>query len=416
MIQHHVTPVQGTGTAFWWESPPRIVVGITHAQTCLVLGGRLRALQSAGFQVTLLSSPGPLLDRLEREEHVEVLRLPMARKIAPLADLRALWSLWRHLRRIRPDAVEFSTPKAGLLGMLASVLAGVPRRVYFMRGLKLESATGLKRAILWLAERTAAACAHVVLCNSPSLRQRVHALRIASAAKLQILGEGSTHGVDIEQFRPGSSNVRRRFGISEGSQVIGYVGRLTRDKGIPELIAAFDRILQTMPQTYLLLVGWFDEAEDALDHELRQRIAHHPHVVCTGFVADPAPCYRAMDLLVLPSLREGFPNVVLEASATGIPVITTLSTGARDSVVHNETGLLVSPGDCEAIVEATLSLLQNPEKRRRLGEKARARVAEFFPSHRLKQLTAAFYANLLHREDLPALCKPSSMDWDAPLR
>lgn len=416
MKQHRVTPVREIGASFCGPMP-HIVVGITNAQTCLVFGGRLRALRNTGFQVTVLSSPGPMLDCLAHEEHVEVLRIPMERRIAPLADLRALCALWRHLRRIRPDAVEFSTPKAGLLGMLASVLAGVPRRVYFMRGLKLESATGLKRIILWLAEHTAAACAHVVLCNSPSLRKQAHALRIASMAKLHILGAGSSHGVDIEQFHPGPSNVRRRFGISvDGSQVVGYVGRLTRDKGIPELIAAFEQILLTMPQTFLLLVGWFDDAEDALDRELRQRIAHHPRVICTGYVADPAPCYRAMDLLVLPSRREGFPNVVLEASATGIPVVTTLSTGACDSVVDGETGLLVPPGNCEAIVAATSSLLRDPDKRRRMGEKARARVVELFRSHRLDHLTAAFYANLLRTNDLLTPRRLSSMDWDAPLR
>lgn len=416
MDQHCVTPVQGTGPSFWWEYTPHIVVGITNAQTCLVLGGHLRALRNAGFHVTVLSSPGRLLDRLEREEQVEVLRIPIERRIALLADLRAFWALWRTLCRIRPDAVEFSTPKAGLLGMLAAVLAGVPRRVYFMRGLKLESATGLKRGILWLAERTATACAHVVLCNSPSLRRQAMALRIGSGTKLQVLGAGSSHGVDIEQFHPGASGVRCRFGISAGSRVVGYVGRLTRDKGIPELFAAFEEIQLTLPQTHLLLVGWFDESEDALDRELRRRIAAHPHVVCSGYVADPAPYYRAMDLLVLPSFREGFPNVVLEASATGIPVITTHSTGARDSVVDGESGLLIPPGDSESIVVATLSLLRNPQMRRQMGEKARSRAIEHFLNHRLDGLTAAFYRNLLRSDGAHPSRKAASMDWDVPRR
>ncbi len=135
---------------------------------------------------------------------------------------------------------------------------------------------------------------------------------------------------------------------------MGFVGRLTRDKGLPELVQAFDLILRAEPSARLLLVGWFDAAEDALDKELRARILNHPRMDCTGFVSDTAPYYRAMDVLVLPTWREGFPNVVLEAAATGIPVVTTECTGARDSVVPEVTGLLIPPGYPDAICEAVL--------------------------------------------------------------
>ena len=161
--------------------------------------------------------------------------------------------------------------------------------------------------------------------------------------------------------------------------MVGFVGRLTRDKGLPELIEAFDLILRAEPSARLLLVGWFDAAEDALDADLRARIrkpsaASH----CTGFVADTAPYYRAMDVLVLPTWREGFPNAVLEAAATGIPVVTTECTGARDSVVPEVTGLLIPPGYPEAICEAVLKLLRDPERRQRMGQAARAWVLEHY--------------------------------------
>jgi glycosyltransferase involved in cell wall biosynthesis len=219
----------------------------------------------------------------------------------------------------------------------------VPVRVYVLRGLKLETSTGLRRQILLGAERLAAACAHVVLCNSESLRVEALALGVAPAEKLQLLGDGSSNGVDMERFSPGPSDVRERLGLSSEAMVLGFVGRLTRDKGLPELIEAFEAILTREPEARLLLVGWFDASEDALGEGLRARIKNHPRIHYTGFVADTAPYYRAMDVMVLPTWREGFPNVVLEAAATGIPVITTVSTGSRDSVVPEVTGLLIPP-------------------------------------------------------------------------
>jgi glycosyltransferase involved in cell wall biosynthesis len=268
-------------------------------------------------------------------------------------------------------------------------------RVYMLRGLKLEAATGLKRCILLAAERLASACAHVVLCNSDSLRAEALALGIAPVGKLHLLGDGSSNGVDVERFAPGPSDVRQRLGIAPDIPVVGFVGRLTRDKGLPELIEAFDGILKAVPDAHLVLVGWFDAAEDALGAGLRIRIWSHPRIHCTGYVTDTAPYYRAMDLMVLPTWREGFPNVVLEAAATGIPVVTTESTGSRDSVVPEVTGLLIPPGYPEAIREAVIKLLRDPERRRRMGAAARAWVIEHYLNERVLGLTVAFYLSLL---------------------
>jgi glycosyltransferase involved in cell wall biosynthesis len=377
------------------RSSPHIVVGITHPQTCLTLTGRLRALREAGFRVTLVSSPGELLVSTAEREGVEWVSLPMKRAIAPVSDLLSLVRLWWLLWRLKPDLTEFSTPKAGLLGTLAAVLAGVPKRVYMLRGLKLETSSGLKRKVLLASERLASACAQAVLCNSESLRAEALALGVAPAAKLNMLGDGSSNGVDMEHFSPGPSDVRERLGLPRVARLVGFVGRLTRDKGIPELIEAFDTILKGDPKAHLLLVGWFDASEDALDADVRMRIGTHPRIHCTGFVADTAPYYRAMDLLVLPTWREGFPNVVLEAAATGVPVITTLCTGSRDSVVPEVTGLLIPPGYPEAISEAVLSLLRDSARRRRMGKAARAWVIEHYVDERVLGLAADFYKSLL---------------------
>ena len=381
-----------------FKEQPTMVLGVTTQELCLILGARIRVLRRAGFRVVLVSGPGELLERTASRIGVESIALPMRRCIAPLSDFLALIRLWQILGSYKPELVEFSTPKAGLLGMIAARLRGVPRRVYMLRGLKLERSRGFKRSLLLTAERVACSCAHVVLCNSKSLRGEALALGLAHAAKLLVLGEGSSNGVDVERFSPGPSAVRDRFSIPRDSPVVGFVGRLTRDKGLPELIEAFDRILLAEPSTYLLLVGWFDRAEDALDAAVRHRILSHARIHCSGFVGDTAPYYRAMDVMVLPTWREGFPNAVLEAAATGIPVVTTASTGARDAVVAEVTGLLIPPGYPEAIVEAVVKLLRDPERRFQMGRAARAWVTENYSEERVLGLTASYYLNLLNTE------------------
>jgi glycosyltransferase involved in cell wall biosynthesis len=375
---------------------PHILVGITSAQTCLVLGGRLRALREAGFRVTLVSNPGEWLARTAAQEGVESVAIPMRREIAPVADLLALLRLCWLIFRLKPDMTEFSTPKAGLLGTIAAWLFRVPARVYFLRGLKLETCTGIKRRILLYAERLSSACAHTVLCNSDSLRNQALAMGVAPERKLRLLGSGSSNGVDVERFHPGPGTLRERLGLPRNAHVVGFVGRLTRDKGVPELIEAFDTILSAMPNAHLLLVGWFDAAEDALDRVLRSRIENHPQIHVTGYVADTAPYYRVMDLMVLPTWREGFPNAVLEAAASGIPVVTTMSTGSRDAVVPEVTGLLIPPGFPEAIHESVLQLLVNPERRSSMGLAARAWVLKNYVNEHVLGRTAQFYRSLLN--------------------
>jgi len=376
---------------------PHIVVGITNAQTCLVLGGRLRTLREAGFRVTLVSNPGELLTHTAAQEGVEAIGLPMRREISPLSDFVSLVRLWWLLYLLKPDMTEFSTPKAGLLGSIAAMICGVPTRVYFLRGLKLETCTDWKRRILLAAEKVAAACSHTVLCNSDSLRRQALALGVAPECKLRLLGSGSSNGVDVDRFQPGPDKLRQRLGMPPDAPVVGFVGRFTRDKGLPELVEAFDAILAAKPEARLLLVGWFDAAEDALSDDMRLRIKQHPRIHSTGYVADTAPYYRAMDVMVLPTWREGFPNVVLEAAASGIPVVTTMATGSRDAVVPEVTGLLIPPGYPAAICESVLQLLSNPERRCRMGWAARAWVLDRYVNGHVLGATARYYRSLLER-------------------
>ena len=371
-----------------------ILFGITSDQTLLVLRPQLLALQEAGFSVSLLCSPGPLAAELRSSSAIAVHLVPIRRGIAPLHDLLAFLRILRLLAHLRPAMVDFSTPKAALLGLLAARLLRIPVRIHTLRGLRMESASPMLQPVLLLAERATAACAHVVLCNSPSLLVQAARLHIAPAARLQMLAHGSTHGVDLDQFVPGPESTRAACGIPADALVLGYVGRLTRNKGIPELLQAFDGLRIQHPQLWLLLGGWFDASEDHLPPDIVQRILAHPAIVVTGFRAQVAPLYRAMDIFVLPTHREGFPNVALEAAASALPVVTTTATGACDAIQSGITGLLVPPGNPVALSDAIAELLHNPILRQQMGRNGRLWVAHNFAQPSVLAASVAFYRRM----------------------
>ncbi|MCB0221964.1 MAG: glycosyltransferase, partial [Chrysiogenetes bacterium] len=276
-----------------------------------MLAGQCRFLMGKGFRVTVVTAPGPDLEAFGREEGVEVAAVEMAREPSLRADLRSFVGLYKLLRRLRPDVVEAGTPKAGLLGMAAAWLARVPVRVYTLHGLRLETARGPLRLALAAAERLSMRLAHRVLCVSPSLLEHAEELRLLPSGKGTVAASGSANGVDSSRFDAA-------FRRPPGSRVIGFVGRLTRDKGVEELYTAFCLLRETFPGLKLLLLGDF-EAGDPVGPKVRRAIECDTDVARPGFVDDPAPFYADLDILALPSYREGLPGVALEAAAAGRP-------------------------------------------------------------------------------------------------
>jgi glycosyltransferase involved in cell wall biosynthesis len=324
----------------------------------------------------------------------------MSREASPLRDLVSWVRLVRLFRRLRPDLVAAGTPKAGLLGLLAARVVGVPARVYTLRGLRLETARGAKRRLLRRAERLTAASAHRVLCVSESLRRRAVELGVVAEAKAVVPGAGSSNGVDVARFRAaaedreGVRSLRARLGLPEGAPVVGFVGRLTRDKGIAELLEAFDRLSRELPEARLLLLGDF-ESGDPVPRALADRLRADPRVVLPGFVRDTAPYYPLMDVLAFPSHREGFPNAPLEAAATEVPTVGFGVTGTVDAVADGETGRIVPPGDVAALAAALAAYLRDEELRRRHGRAARERAERRFRRETVWRAWAAEYRRLL---------------------
>lgn len=384
---------------------PRLLYVVTHGMTARhLLDGQLAWMRERGFDVAVCASPGADLDLVEERERVRVFPVPISREIAPLADLRAVRFLTHLMRRWGPDVINAGTPKAGLVGMLAAKAAGVPVRLYTLRGLRLETTTGLKRAVLSATERAASACAHGVLAVSPSLAERYVARGLAPARKVRVLGAGASNGVDVHRFAcPDAREVarlRRELTLPEGTPVVGFVGRLTADKGVAELARAFEHVRRRVPGARLLLVGDF-EAGNPVPDAVRSQIEGDPAVVRAGFVGDPAPYYALMDVLAFPSHREGFPNAPLEAAAAGLPVVGFRATGTVDAVSDGETGLLVGVGDVAGLGAALAVYLRDPDLRRRHGFAGRERARRDFQQERVWEALYEEYDRLLAEAGRP---------------
>ena len=367
----------------------RIVYVVTVPLSALaLLRGQLRYMREQGMEVLVVSSPGEELSTVVEAEGVEAVKVPMAREISPLRDLVSLWRLYRVLRGLRPDIVNAGTPKAGLLGMMAARLAGIRVRIYTLRGLRLETLGGPKRLVTGLTERVASACAGRVVSVSESLRRAYVGRGLAPLSKVAVLGEGSSNGLDVTRFLPTEENLRRaaelrgRMGLPDDAPVVGFVGRFTRDKGVVELLDASEEVLEAVPDARFLLLGRFEEGDPIPEGYVR-RLEEHPRVLRPGFVPDTAPYYHLMSVLAFPSRREGFPNVPLEAASAGVPTVGLAVTGTVDAVVDGETGLLVPPGDADALARALIRLLKDDALRRRMGEAGRERATEKFANERV---------------------------------
>lgn len=340
-----------------------------------------------GYNEYVICSPSDELLGFAQKYQFKYKEVDILRKISVGKDIRAIVSIMKYINQNHIDIVTGHTPKGALLAMVSAYIMQVPIRIYFRHGLVYETSKGVKRFLLMSMDRLAAKLATKIVCVSPSVCKRSIEDKLNPASKQVLLSKGTCNGIDISRFdrqnvqNEAVQDLKDKLGLPEKCFVIGFIGRLVRDKGIIELVQAFALLRQKYSDMRLLLVGMLEE-RDALPETIVEDIRKNPAIITTGYVQNSIieNYYALMDVFVLPSYREGFPTSVLEASSMGIPVITTKATGCIDSIIEEETGIFV-PHDAGCFATAIETLYGNKDLRLQYGKNGRKLVEENYEQH-----------------------------------
>ncbi|MUG99571.1 glycosyltransferase [Scytonema sp. UIC 10036] len=371
--------------------------------------GQIGYMKARGVEIHALSSPGDLLTEFGKREQVLTYGVAMQRRITPLKDIQSIFQIWQHIQRIGPHIVHTHTPKGGLLGTIAAWFAGVPVRVYHIHGLPMMTAKGYKRLLLTWSEKISCLLAHQIISVSHSISKVAVTEGLCPPEKITVLLKGSYNGVDmLGSFNPANlppntrQETRKNYGIPEDAVVVGFVGRLTRDKGVEELAGAWQILREEFPNLHLLVVGYF-EPQDPISTEVKKRLASDPRIHMTGRMSYIPPFYAAMDILILPTYREGLGEVLLEASAMKLPIVATDIPGCVDAVENGYTGLLVPPYDIEALAGQIRKYIQNPKLRYQHGNAGRDRILQEFRQEPIWEGLYQQYLKLLPPDSVPGI-------------
>lgn len=348
----------------------------------LLLKGQLEYLNNY-FDVTAISGEGEDLQTVANREGVKVHPIEMHRHISLVQDLKSLWHLYRYFKKEKPDIIHSITPKAGLLSMIAGKMAGVPIRMHTFTGLIFPHQYGYMKHTLIMMDKLLCKAATHVYPEGNGVKEDLQKHNITNKP-LKIIANGNVNGVDIDYYHPEAFSeeaknlLRTSLQIKENDFVFLFVGRLVIDKGLRELVNAFDHLSKTYPNAKLLLVGPRENAHNPLKRKMFHIIRHHQHIITVGYQEEVRPYYAISDVFVLPSYREGFPNAVLQAGAMGLPSIVTNISGCNEIIKEGENGLIIAPKHQKELEKAMFRLIQDQELRNRLQANARAMVTTRF--------------------------------------
>lgn len=337
--------------------------------------GQLKMLNEH-FELVGISSPGPALEEVHQREGIRVISLSMERRISPLKDLISLIRMVILFLRERPDMIHSYTPKAGLISMLAGWIIGVPVRMHTFTGLVFPTATGLKQKILIWTDRLTCACATHINPEGNGVKQDLIRYHITKKP-LKIIANGNVNGIDLEYFQRTPKVIQAAEAYRrEGVFTFCFVGRIVRDKGINELVSAFVRLQKKYTQIRLILVGPFEKNLDPVSSETEKQILEHPAIDFMDFQKDIRPFLVASDALVFPSYREGFPNVVLQAGAMGLPSIVTNINGSNEIIEPGKNGVIIESQNEEQLYLAMENFVLEQDKVRMIAQNCRTIIAE----------------------------------------
>lgn len=364
-----------------------------------LLEGQLNFMEKE-YKVIAVSSDEKKLNELGKKIKIETFAVNMTREITPVKDIISVYRLYHFFKKENPFIVHTHTPKAGISGMLAAKIAGVPIRLHTVAGLPLLEAKGAKRKILEYVEKITFACATRVYPNSRKIFQYLRDQKYVSEKKLKVIGNGSSNGIDTGYFDPQNYpqaetlKFRKSLGIPSQNMVFVFVGRLVRDKGINELVEAFEKIHLNYPKTSLLLVGPFETELDPLKKTTIEKMKTHPDIIEAGYQNDVRPFLACADVLTFPSYREGFPNVVMQAGAMGLPCIVSDINGCNEIIREGINGTIVPVRDMDALYKAMEKMITDKSYKKRLQENSRRIIKENYERKAIWEALLAEYKRL----------------------
>ncbi len=370
------------------------VVSVPHA--FVHIEETLQLLSRENFEITLVSSRDTYLnDYLKKfpEKSIRFKEIPMDREIAPFSDLVAIFRLTCFLMEYRPDIIHSSTPKAGIIACIASFLARIPLRFHTFTGQRWATLQGLSNKILKLIDFLIIKLNSETLADSPS---QVEYLKSYGLSPVSCLLKGSYGGVDLIKFSPDKKNKfnqeqRKKLGISDQARIALFLGRVNKDKGVDDLIEVFHKSFKNLTDSYLLFVGPYEKENNPISDENEKIMMGHANIKFLGMKNDPVPYLAMADFLVLPSFREGFGTVVIEAAGMEIPTLGRKIPGLVDSILHQESGLLFD--SIQEFEEQLVKLFREPLFCKKLGKSARPHALKYFDSKILAKSQLDFYRN-----------------------
>lgn len=361
----------------------KILLAISDSFCANFIKGQGKYLVSKGHEVIVVSGPGVEIDRLEIDEPVKVIRIPFAREISPLSDLRDLIRVIKLVKREKPDIINAGNPKTGFLFSLAHIFFWNIPLIFTLRGVRSDTLSGIKKKIVRSTEKITCALANKVIAISPSLRTHAQDIGLVNDKKCVVLSQGSSNGINIDHYSLSEELFKEaqqlaiQYNIEPDSFKLIFVGRVTRDKGIIELLEAFKICLAAKANIRLVIAGPI-EMQDAIPEEYYSLIHNHSNIHYLGKQIDVRPVYALGDALVLYSYREGFGNVVIEAASMGLSTIVADIPGLKDTTEHGVTGLVVKPKNAANLSEAILKLYADRKLNEAYGTKGKIRVNKYF--------------------------------------
>jgi glycosyltransferase involved in cell wall biosynthesis len=352
------------------------------------------------YEVIGVSGDGVALDQVRENEGIKTHVVEMTRSITPIKDLKATYKLYKFLKKERPFIVHTHTPKAGTLGMLAAKLAGVHNRIHTIAGLPLLEVSGIKRKLLDAVEKFTYRCATHILPNSYGLEKIILDNNYTKPSKLKVIGNGSSNGINTKHYdatlvsEDKKEILKKELDINENDIVFIFIGRVVKDKGINELVHAFDSLSKQYLNAKLILVGKRENHLDPLLPETERLISQNNQIKAVGVQKDIRPYVAISHVLAFPSYREGFPNVVLQCSCMGLPCIVSNINGCNEVIEHNINGLIVAVKNEIELEKAMQFMINFPEKRKEMHQHTRSRIMQRYEQKFVWNELLNFYNSL----------------------